>query len=244
MKIKQLIIAGISSVLMVASHAHELVIKPLVDSQGVITGVVDVYLTEVYLQPGRMPEKTSKVELLQQGERKSLDVTTDLAASRLQVKLPPVSKGKEQLVLASSQRIKNVKKTDKIEAKKIQQLYFAKALVKTSGDSATYSQSQTQQLEIVLLDNPANLNMGDELVVKILYKGEPVAAKILAARDGVSAKEHAYVIRSKSDAQGLATLSITEPGWWMLRSKLDLLNETPGFDKDEVSTSFVFFVPQ
>lgn len=226
--------------LALATHsavAHELVIKPDTPKHTPDQSLgLSVYTTEVYLQPGRIPPEATRLTLYTANGSQPIPTHRDEAGKRLTAALPPLTDPALYL-LAHSEREKNAKSS----TDKILQTSFAKAVINAEGHSA-YGRTLGARLEIVLLNDPNTLRIGQTMRVKILYEGKPVAAKLLTSYDGFSDEEHAYTTRGQSDANGLATFTVTAPGLWMARTKLNIEAPRAGIAREEISASLVFSV--
>jgi uncharacterized GH25 family protein len=94
---------------------------------------------------------------------------------------------------------------------------FAKALVNVTPADAGFSAVIGDTLEIVPLTNPATVRPGDELTVKILFKGQPLTTNVYATYDGFSKEENTYAYYTEGHKDGTAKVKITNQGLWMVR---------------------------
>ena len=234
------------------TSAHELVIKP--EKSTVAKGEslpVSIYMTEVYLKPGRMPAKDTTLTLHSKIDSKEVTITSDkqgkrfagdltnttnqpfilLAKSAEQRSLKPGARGYEKLKkkLASTSDVINARSES-----------YAKALINSAADSTYHAHKLGTPLELILLDNPAKLAVGDKLRVQVLQKGKPVKARVAATYNGYSSEEHGYTTKTQSNDDGVALVDITSAGLWMVRSKIDLDGSSKALDQYEMSTSIVF----
>lgn len=99
-----------------------------------------------------------------------------------------------------------------------------KALVQ-AGDarSAEWSHELGYPVEFVPLQNPYELGVGDELRVRFLRAGQPVADQLVyASYDGHhghdEAGEHVEVVTTRTNADGVATVPLSETGRWYVRT--------------------------
>ena len=67
---------------------------------------------------------------------------------------------------------------------------FAKALVNVTPTDNGFSTAIGDTLEIVPLTNLATIKPGDELTVRVLFKGQPLATNVYATYDGFSKEEN------------------------------------------------------
>lgn len=94
---------------------------------------------------------------------------------------------------------------------------FAKAIVNLGHKAGDVSKALGQDLEIVPLANPAGLKAGDELPIKVLLAGQPLAnAEVTAAFAGFS-KEGAMAFYAKTKADGMVKVKLWHPGLWMVK---------------------------
>lgn len=75
------------------------------------------------------------------------------------------------------------------------------------------------KIEIIPLNNPANLVAGDKLEVQLLYAGKPLPRnRIMATYESYSTKPEDYAQTTVTDRNGKARFKITNPGIWLIRS--------------------------
>lgn len=92
---------------------------------------------------------------------------------------------------------------------------------KTAIDAANES------LEIVPLKNPAKMDNGGDLPVKVLFEGKPLAGvEVTATREGLDKED---TVKAVTDGSGMATLQLTHEGPWMLMAR----HKKPYPDKGE-----------
>lgn len=78
--------------------------------------------------------------------------------------------------------------------------------------------------------------------VRILFDGKPVATRVQATYDGHTDKEHGYVVRTESDAEGRAEIGLTHPGLWIVRTKVSREGLAGGADVYEASANLIIAV--
>lgn len=97
---------------------------------------------------------------------------------------------------------------------------FSKALIDGS-DAAFVTKPLGNPLELVPLTNPADLKAGDELKVRVLYNGQPIAAEVQATFDGFSETPMTFAYATETGdefgAPGIATVKVWQPGYWYVR---------------------------
>jgi uncharacterized GH25 family protein len=87
-------------------------------------------------------------------------------------------------------------------------------------------------LEIVLEKDPAELKPDDQLPVRVLFRGKPLAdAQVAAVYAGAKLEGHKYPVTSRTDSEGSATLNLDRPGLWYAR----LIHMVPAVDDPEIN---------
>ena len=118
---------------------------------------------------------------------------------------------------------------------------FAKTLLNPSHDDKLYAKVLGQDLELVLLTNPADVKPGSPLSVQVLLHGKPVPnAAVGLTHDAFTKEQDTYKFKAQTDAQGKASFTVDAPALWMLRSTV--VEKTPGADADEhhLRATYVF----
>lgn len=94
---------------------------------------------------------------------------------------------------------------------------YIKALILSgkNTNSDLYKKQIGFDLEIILLDNPYILNAGDSLRVKIVFKGQPLANKLIKARNR-KGDENTISKEVKTNEKGEATLYLQREGTWVI----------------------------
>ncbi|MFP4297911.1 MAG: DUF4198 domain-containing protein [Spirulinaceae cyanobacterium] len=108
---------------------------------------------------------------------------------------------------------------------------FAKTLINASPDDESYNIPVNQLLEIIPLANPATVQLGDDLPVQVLYKGEPLATTVLATYDGFTETPVSYAYYTETNADGIAQIRISVPGLWMVRVQHTETIENADYDR-------------
>ena len=117
---------------------------------------------------------------------------------------------------------------------------FAKTLINPSADDTFYKKVLGQDLEIVLLTNPADVKPGDEIKAEVLLNGKPVKAPLGLTYDGYSTEMDTYMTKVETGADGMATLKVTKPGLWMLRTEYTEALSGGDADKRNMRATYVF----
>ncbi len=93
---------------------------------------------------------------------------------------------------------------------------FTKLLLNPSAEDTTFSQPLGDMLEIIPLDNPAGLKVGDAIRVKALYDGKPVVLPVYASYTDFSDQMMTFAFYTETtDPEPKVT--ITAPGLWFVR---------------------------
>ena len=84
-----------------------------------------------------------------------------------------------------------------------------------AGKGAGYDRVLGLELELVAEKNPYALRPGEELPVRLLYRGKPLDGALLVAvpKGGADAK-----VSARSDRQGRAALRLDRPGLWLVKA--------------------------
>ena len=90
---------------------------------------------------------------------------------------------------------------------------FAKALIQEgSATSDTYSIIVGHRLELVPLNNPFAIKLGDSLRVRVHFDGKPVSGVKVERGDGLTPIEEKDISRYVTDEQGIAAVPIVKEG--------------------------------
>ena len=73
-----------------------------------------------------------------------------------------------------------------------------------------------QALEIVLLQNPYQLDPGATLQVQVLFQGNPLSDALVKAYNR-DAGGSVIKAKARTDAQGIARFKLNHKGFWLLR---------------------------
>lgn len=85
-------------------------------------------------------------------------------------------------------------------------------------DDPSFTEPLGHPLEIVPLSNPATLTAGDSLQVKVLFKGNPLEEAVVSCIPRGKELETGFdpAHEAKTDAKGLAVLSLPEPNHYLI----------------------------
>ena len=119
---------------------------------------------------------------------------------------------------------------------------FAKALVAVGGETAGFDTVVGQRLELVPLTDPAKVAVGQDLDVKVLFDGQPTPATVLATYDGFTKNPNTYAYYTETDGTGVATVRITHPGLWLVRTEMKGVPADAAISQEVLRSTLTFFV--
>jgi len=102
----------------------------------------------------------------------------------------------------------------------------------TVGEKNDFPSPKTDKiLEVRALKDPADLQTGDMLPLRISFQGKPLAGTTLKAfcRDCATDKKHSWAQESESNSEGIVRIKLTSGGPWMFTTT----HEVPYPHKDE-----------
>jgi uncharacterized GH25 family protein len=108
---------------------------------------------------------------------------------------------------------------------------FSKALVNVTPADNGFSTVIGDTLEIVPVTNPATVRPGDELTVRVLFKGQPLTTNVYATYDGFLKEQNTYAYYTEGHKDGTAKVKITQPGIWMVRVQHTTPERTEDYDR-------------
>jgi uncharacterized GH25 family protein len=92
----------------------------------------------------------------------------------------------------------------------------AKSLLDPAGDSPAVVDSPLGfTLELVPRANPYALRAGDRLPIALTFRGKPIANVLVVA---MRKEAPAQAVRARTDAQGRATLTLNDEGFWLIKA--------------------------
>jgi len=104
-------------------------------------------------------------------------------------------------------------------------LYFeqyAKVLINAGGTDSSFSKPVGQTLEIVPLQNPIELKVGDFLPIKVLFRGKPAKfCSVLGTFAGFSSEDN-FAFATVTNSEGQANIRILHYGPWMIKATIKL----------------------
>jgi len=119
---------------------------------------------------------------------------------------------------------------------------FCKVLVNSKKNDSNYKKVVGHKFEIVPMTNPALLDVGDYMEIKISLDGKPVSTGIKATYEGFSEISGAYAYYVTSSDKGIAKIKITSPGTWIINAKNEIKKGTEDYDTHVLKTMLIFAV--
>lgn len=94
---------------------------------------------------------------------------------------------------------------------------YIKALVQSGAlrNDTLYKMISGQTLEILLLQNPYTLSVGDTLKVRVLFHSKPLQNKIITARNRTGSVP-AIMLTSRTDSNGICAFKLSRKGEWFV----------------------------
>jgi uncharacterized GH25 family protein len=115
----------------------------------------------------------------------------------------------------------------------------AKALLQSGrADDDVYGTELGYILELVALNDPYSLSVGDELGFRLMYRGEPAGNLLVQAFTRADPK---IKQRVRTDEEGFAKIQLTEAGIWMVKAvNIQPIIGDPKADWQSYWASYVF----
>lgn len=92
-----------------------------------------------------------------------------------------------------------------------------KAIVNVGDGKGQTDISVGHPMEILLLKNPVDVDTGDNMPIKVLYKGKPWSGMIYATYAGFSTEKETFAYTTKTDKLGQANIRMLHSGVWLLK---------------------------
>lgn len=122
---------------------------------------------------------------------------------------------------------------------------FCKTLLPVDGSSEGWDAIVGDALEIVPLDNPLEAKAGDVIRVRILFNGKPVLPEMVTATyDGFTDLPNSYAFFTEPYGEGEAAITLTEPGFWMIRVQYAAPVEGKDYEKHIIRSVLAFPVAE
>lgn len=118
---------------------------------------------------------------------------------------------------------------------------FCKTLLPVDGQSQGWDAKIGDALEIMPLNNPLELQRGDNLEVQVLYKGEPVSADVITATyDGFTDNANSYAYSTEPYGEGKGKIKISASGLWMVRVQYIVDEKGANYEQHVMRAVLVF----
>jgi len=114
----------------------------------------------------------------------------------------------------------------------IRSFYYSKALM--AWNDALQSPKSSAQLDIVLLKNPYELKAGDSLLIKVFYRGKPIA--------GLEVEGRHHEMISTTDKDGIARVRMIRGNQLISVSHKEPLKDDPDADYLSLTATLTFEV--
>lgn len=230
--------------------AHEVVIVPEKAENGTLAFSIES--THVFAKPEEA-ETPANVEtyLLSDGDkRKDVALTLDGLSLKGEAEVPEtwgwlVAHRLGQIWSNTPEGMKEGSRADYPDAVYSNRYEkFVKHLVGTPAQGDGFNKPLNHALEIVPLDSPADVRVGEDLRVQVLSEGRPIATQVLATYAGFTdtPNSYAYATETYADetAQGMAKIRISAPGLWFVRVEYKPQSAEQGVDRDVLRSVLSF----
>lgn len=118
---------------------------------------------------------------------------------------------------------------------------FCKTFIPVDGQTQGWDVKIGDTLEIVPLNNPFKLKVGDEFEIQVLYKGQPVSPEaVTATYDGFTDSPNAYAYFTEPYGEGKAKIKISAPGLWMVRVQYIVDEKSANYEQHAMRSVLVF----
>jgi uncharacterized GH25 family protein len=224
-----------------AANAHEFIVKPAVMTiQAGAELQVAGLSTHIFLISQELEAaKDVKVGLYANGKRADITVKSNEKTLAYDGTVTAPSSGTfiltgarlPQIWATTPDGLKQVNKKGPNVSNPYKIEKFAKALVNVTPADNGFSTVIGDALEIVPLTNPATVKPGDELTVRVLFKGQPLTTNVYATYDGFSKEENTYAYYTEGHKDGTAKVKITQPGIWIVRAQHSAPEHSEDYDR-------------
>ncbi|WP_417792976.1 DUF4198 domain-containing protein [Terasakiella pusilla] len=235
-----------------SASAHEVVIVPEKVENGTLAFSVES--THVYAKPeeAETPANVDTYLLTGADQRKDIALALDGLSLKGKVDAPEswgwlVAHRLGQIWSNTPEGMKEGTRADYPDAVFANRYEkFVKHFVGTSTQGASFDKPLNHTLEIVPLDSPSDIRVGEDLRVQVLHEGRPIATQVLATYAGFTdtPSSYAYATETYGDesAQGMAKVRISAPGLWFVRVEHNPQSKVDGVDRDVLRSILSFNV--
>ncbi len=247
-----LLVLGAFGLASAHAHAHEFLVKPSTTTakQGEKIAIA-VVSSHVFMNSEELEEaKDVRVAVVANGRRTEIAVVPNAPAFVFEATLeaptsaPFVISGTRlpQIWATTPNGVRPATKKTPGATNAFKMEKFAKTLVNLTPEATGWNVPLGDALEIVPVTNPAAAKPGDEIVVRVLYKGQPLATNVYATYDGFSGEENTYAYFTEGKADGTAKIKVTQAGLWMVRVQHAAAERTDEYDRAVARAVLVFAV--
>lgn len=221
-------------------QAHDMVVKPKPAADGTLG--VQVLLTEAFFAPDvLLPVDAVKLGLISGGTETALPLTANATDKALEASAK--AGDAPALVVARMSRTRTPRAEDGKPAEPaILSEATSAALVNLKPGAAGFDAPTGARLQIVPLASPADLKVGDELPVKVLFDGKPLPVRLFATYDGFSTREGTFATTAVSEKDGAAFIKITAPGLWVVKASHSQPETAATHGRYSANTNLVFTI--
>lgn len=221
------------------AQAHTFLVKPAEAHVAVGAPVqLAVLMTEKLFSSERLLKADEvQVRALVDGEVAAVELKADAADKSLRGEVSAPA-GTLLVMAKAAPRYRAIEKGEKTQdpAKTLRIEAFSKALVNLKQGDKGFAARSGDRLEVLALDNPAELKGAGNLRVQVLFDGQPLVGKVQAM-----SPDRARVV-AQTDAQGIATLALDGAGFWVVRSSHHLDEADARSSRYEASANLLFAV--
>lgn len=220
--------------------AHDMVVKPKAAADSTVA--VQVLLTEAFFTPDvLLPADAVKLALVSGGTETPVPLAAN-ATDKVLEGSAKVGDAPGLLVARMSRtRTPRVEEGKAAEPAVLSEATSA-ALVNTKPGSAGFDGPTGARLQIIPLANPADMKVGDELPVKLLFDGKPLPGRLFATYDGFSTREGTFATTAVAEKDGAAFIKITAPGLWVVKASHSQPEAAATHGRYSANTNFVFTI--
>lgn len=249
MKISNRLIGGclmtaLAFVAVPGAVAHEFIVKPAQDAHSEGSATASLMVTEVYMTPDRLPPESTVLHVVTAEGQTPVGLSVNDALQTLEAEYDAPETA--YLLVGQSERTRPVKPArgapEPAEGgpeKMLRMEAFSKALVDPAESGAFAQTPLGLRVELVPQQALDAVSAGDTVMFNVLFDGAPVAARVQATYDGHTTEEHGYVVRTESSEAGVAEITFSEPGLWIVRTKVVREEAGEGYDQYEGASNFI-----
>jgi uncharacterized GH25 family protein len=221
------------------AQAHTFVVKPAEARVAAGEPVqLAVLMTERLFSSERLLKVDEvEVRVLADGKRSVVELKADSADKTLEGEIRAPA-GTLLVMAKAAPRYRAIEKGEQTQdpAKTLRIEAFSKALVNLKRGDPGFAATSGDRLEVVALDNPAELKGAGSLRVQVLFDGKPLVGKVQAL-----SPDRPRVV-AETDAQGIASLALEGAGFWVVRSSHHVDETDARSRRYEASANLLFAI--